>query len=315
MHNILKFLMRQFVFFEGEPGSAGAGGTGGDAAAVAAAAAAAAAKGAAGAGSGGQPAWYDSFESQETKDWLKAYGPAYPNAEAVTMKALNLEKFLGAEKAGRGVIVPKADAKPEEWRAFYAKAGGVPEKPEGYKIENEKLAKDPILNKLKTEAHKIGMPPAMFNAITAFYGAEVAAAEAAQTAEFETFATGQLNELKTEWGGEYDKKATFGQRAVATFIPGSPEQRQTILNKMEGALGTKVTMQLWASIGEAIGEHGFIDGGASPNNGGMTPEAARMRINELKGDTEWGKKFINGGAEEKLLWDKLHRIGFPQEAG
>ena len=71
-------------------------------------------------------AWYDSFKDPETKEWLKAYGTAYPDPESVARKALNLEKFVGSEKSGRGIVMPKPEDDPKVWRDFFAKVGGAP---------------------------------------------------------------------------------------------------------------------------------------------------------------------------------------------
>ena len=235
-------------------------------------------------GGGGAAPWYDGFKDPVVKDWLKAYGTAYPDPEAVAMKALNLEKFIGADKAGRGIIIPKADAKPEEWRAFYAKVGGVPEKVDGYKVP-EAMAKDPFIAKFREHAHKIGMPVSHFDSMVSWIGTESAAFTDVETREFEQRATQEMEQVRTDWGNEYDAKTEAGQRAARIFIPGTPEEREEILTRMEGALGAKVTMNLWASIGAAISEHGYVAGDTA-STGGMTPEAARVRIETLKKDAE-----------------------------
>jgi hypothetical protein len=242
-------------------------------------------------------------------------GDAYKSGpEAVVDKAFNLEKFLGADKAGRGVIIPKADAKPEEWRAFYAKVGGVPEKPEGYKIPDA-LAKDPIIAKLRERAHALGVPPALFGGVLETFAAESAGLAERQATEFAATAQREVEALYAEWGatGEKDKNIELSRRAARTFIPHeTPEQLAETLNKIEGAIGAAATLKLFASIGNGLGEHNFIQGDGNGGMGGMTPEAARMRINDLRNDAEFAKKLLNADADAKAEWDRLHKIGFPE---
>ena len=141
MNKFLRVLMDQAGGEGGEGGGAG-GGAGGE-------------------GGGASGAWYDSFQDVGVKDWLKSYNDAYPNPEAVAQKAYNLERFVGAEKSGRGVITPKKDAPAQEWQEFYRKVGGVPEKPDGYKLPEE-FASDAMAANFREYAHKNAMPPMFF---------------------------------------------------------------------------------------------------------------------------------------------------------
>ena len=266
-------------------------------------------------GTGAAAAWYDGFKDPVAKEWLKSYNGAYPDAESVALKALNLEKFLGAEKAGRGVIIPKSDAKPEEWKAFYSKIGRAPEKPEGYKIPEGMKADDPVLREFQSLAHKMGMPADHWTETMSWYTGLAKKTQDRQLAEFEAKGERELSELRTEWGNAYDRKAELGQRAAAAFVPAStPEQRTELLTRIEGAIGTKATLQLFANIGEQLGEHGFVDGEGTVTGGGVTPEAARVRIEQLKGDREWGKGLINGDADKRAEWDRLHQVAYGKKA-
>ncbi len=244
---------------------------------------------------------------------MKAYGDAYKTPESMALKAMNLEKFIGADKAGRGVIVPKEGASPEEWKAYFAKAG-VPDKPDGYKLPDGLSAtKDPLLDKFREFAHAKGIPVPMFDAVMEFYAKDiVAAADAAEAnslAEFEKRDEKEWGELKQEWQGlEFDKNVEFARRAAKTFIPHeSQEQLEDTLLKLEGALGPKAMMKIFANIGSSIGEHGFVQGDDNPSSG-MTPEGARLRIAELKKDVAWVAKFTSGDTDAKAEWSRLHKI-------
>lgn len=258
--------------------------------------------------SGNNGAWYDTFKNPDVKEWVKAYDKAYPDTEAMATKAWNLEKFVGADKAGRGVVIPKPDAKPEEWRAFYAKLG-VPEKPEGYTIPKE-FEKDPMVAKFREHAHKSGYPPMIFDSALGFVASEIKTMNETAAKEFEQRSAKEFEDTMKSWGRDSDAKQEAGRRAAAMFIPHeNKEQLQEVLTRMEGALGTAFTLNFWAKIGESFTEHGFV-GGDAGDSGAMTPAGARLRINELKADKEWVKKYSSGDVEAKELWDKLHKIAY-----
>lgn len=259
--------------------------------------------------------WFDGFQNKDVKDWLGAFPKdAYPNAEAIATKAFSLEKFVGADKANRGIIIPKADAKPEEWRAYFAKAG-VPEKPEGYKLPNG-YDKDPMMVGFRNHAHTLGVPTPLFNGIMEWYGGAVKKVEADETAAWEAQAEKEIQAVHTGWSVNTDAMTEHGRRAARSFIPHeNKEQLAEVLNKMEGALGTAFTMRFWANIGKQMGEHGFVmgEGGGDTGGGegGMTPEAARVKIRELKADPVWSKKYTAGDADAKAEFSKLNAIGYP----
>jgi hypothetical protein len=79
---------------------------------------------------------------------------------------------------------------------------------------------------------------------------------------------------------------------------------------MEGALGTKGMLQFFAKIGKGMGEDSFVDG-SNGGKFGMSPEAARVRINQLKGDPTWSSKYLSGDADAKAELEKLMRSGYP----
>jgi hypothetical protein len=252
--------------------------------------------------------WYEGFKDPQVKEWLAAYKGAYPNPEAVAQKALNLEKYMGAEKAGRGLIVPKPDSKPEEWQAFWRKVG-APEKPDQYKLP-EGLDKDPGMVELRDHAHKLGVPAQLFEGLTGFLVDKIKATDDNDDAEFAARSEKEMNELRQEWKGvEFDRLSELGRRAATAFVPHkNADELEGTLTRIEGAIGTKAMMKLWANIGKAIGEHGFVGGDLPSPDGGMTPAQARIRIADLKRDKEFAAKLAARNTEAMTEWDKLNKI-------
>lgn len=305
----------------GEGSGAGGAGSGAGAGAGAGTGAAAAVVPAAGAGTGEKP-WYDTaVKDPEAKAWIESYKGAYPDVDSVVRKAYNLEKFVGAEKAGRGVIVPKPDATAEEWAAFNKQVFKVPEKPDGYAMPQgvdatvaEAVKADPMWGKFQTLAHKIGMPVSHFNEVLSFFMNESKGHNDTEYAKLEQQADAEVAALKNEWPGvEYDKNVELGRRAAASFVPHkSKEELTDIITKMEGALGTGMTLRLWAAIGKGMGEHEGVMGEGQGDTGGvMSPEAARVRIDALKKDAAWGAKYANGDADAVAEFTRLHKIAYP----
>jgi hypothetical protein len=62
--------------------------------------------------------WYSGLP-EETRGLAEVKGWKSP-ADAIQSYA-NLEKMLGADKAGRGLVMPKEDADSTEWGQFYDK--------------------------------------------------------------------------------------------------------------------------------------------------------------------------------------------------
>lgn len=262
-------------------------------------------------------AWYKTFKDEPTKAWLHSYKGAYPDPEAVAAKAMNLEKFVGVEKSGRGVIIPKEDDKPEVWQAFWKKVGNVPEKADGYKLPASlkpemvaELEKDPMIGKFREHALKHAVPPAHFQAMLEWYANETAGMREQGIANIERDSSADHLKLKTEWKQDYDKNIELGRRAAHQFVPAADaKERSELIHKIESVLGTERTFKMFQAIGAGLGEHAFVQG-AGDGGGGLTPEGARVKIDELKKDKEWTAKMINGNVEHKAEWDRLHRIAF-----
>jgi hypothetical protein len=84
--------------------------------------------------------------------------------------------------------------------------------------------------------------------------------------------------------------------------PGSLAWKHRLLEKIENAIGTKEMLQLFAKIGKGVGEDSFVDGSRSTGFG-MSPEAARVRIGQLKGDREWSAKYLGRAMRmPRLRW-------------
>lgn len=256
---------------------------------------------------GGTPAanWFDTFTDTETKGWVQAVGLKTP--EAAAQKAWHLEKLLGADKAGRGVILPKDDKDEAAYNTIYAKLGR-PEKPEGYgfKAEGDDA---PLITSAATEFHKLGLTAKQAQGVMAWAQAQSQAMEQQAGQAEEQFAQKseqEFNALKTKWGAESDKKIEQARRAARAFLP--KETAQETMDKLERTLGTGAFLELFQRIGEGMGEHSIEIGGGGGGEFGMTPEAARLRLAEIKKDQAYVAAWAGGDAQKRAEVDKLNKI-------
>lgn len=261
--------------------------------------------------------WFEGFKNPELKSWMVSQNNGIPDAEGAALKAWNLERLLGADKAGRGIIIPKPEATEAEWADFYRRVG-VPDKPEGYTLPKdmdskaaEALTKDPMLAKFQAYAHSINMPPQFFGKIMSWFAKESATMLDTRDAEYERQAEADVVALKQEWpGDQYAQNVEHGRRAAKMFIPhNSPQEFEQILTKMEGGMGTALMFKVFANIGKAMAEDKFVETDTTVSLG-MSKEAAISRIAALKGDKDWQKRWMSGGASEKAEWDRLHKIAY-----
>lgn len=247
--------------------------------------------------------WIDSISDADTKGWVQNKGFKEP-VDVVTSYR-HLEKLMGADKAGRTVVLPSKWDDPNEVGAFYEKLG-VPKDPSGYQMPKDA---DPEMAKWAPSVFKeAGLTPRQAETLTAKWNEMVSGRSQAMKAEFEAKAAADLTALKTEWGAAYNDKVAKAKAAAKEF--GVDE---AIADKLETALGTSGLLKFFANLGEKVGESGFVSGTNSGAFDGVakTPAAAQAEIKELRADPEFVRKYVNGDVEAKQKMERLHRWAYP----
>ena len=246
--------------------------------------------------------WYSSIPDEGVRNWAAAKG--WKDPAAVVESAYNLEKLIGFDRAGRTLVVPKDDAPPEEWAKF-SKALGVPETPDGYKLPVPEGDTGEFAKVAAQMMHKAGIPPREATALAAQWNdymtqqASQAQAQQAQAADRE------FGEVVASWGPEAEANLELGKRAAAQFIPAAnAQERQQLLSKIEGAVGTATMLKMFAAIGKGLGEHKVVDAGGGASFG-MSPAEANAKIQSLKGDREWVAKYLSG---DRAKIDEMQRL-------
>lgn len=223
----------------------------------------------------------------------------------------NLEKLLGADKAGNAVIVPKEGATPEEQAAFFNRLGR-PTDPAGYQIEVPQGGNKDFATAAAAKFHELGLTKAQGEALAKWNNEQVGAfttqSAAARQAEF----AADDAALKTGWGQAFAQnvaQAQAGMRAMGLDA--------AAVDKLQGALGHKSTMEFLQRIGARTGEATFVAGSTETKFGNaLTPGQAKARIAELRNDKDWVKRYQAGGMKSAEFneMQRLQAFANPEES-
>ncbi len=250
---------------------------------------------------GQQANWFDGY-TEDLRGLIQNKG--WKDPQDVISSYSNLEKLLGADKAGRGLVLPKEDADASEWGKVYDKLGR-PTSPDGYKLPVPDGDTGEFAKVAAGKFHELGLTAKQAEALAGWYNEQSAGIVQQSAAQLAQQSEADMASLEQEWGQSYDANIEASRRAVREF--GFNEQE---LDAIERGLGTANMMKKFADIGKRLGESQFVEGKNS-GNFGMSPEAARVRVSQLKQDPEWTAKYLGGNADAKAELERLMKIGYP----
>lgn len=217
----------------------------------------------------------------------------------------NLEKFMGADKAGRGLVLPKDDAAPEEWEPVFQKLG-KPATPNDYSIPIPEGDTGEFAEMVKPILHKANLTNKQAEVLAGEWNTLMQAQAETMERAFQQQTALDLKDLQKDWGNQFDAQAELGRRAL----------REAGLSQEDGAaieraLGLKRAAEAFAKLGKAYQEAPIKGGeGAQSSGFGVTPADAKARIQTLVSDKEFGQRLRAGDANAKGEWDRLHQIAF-----
>jgi hypothetical protein len=218
----------------------------------------------------------------------------------------NLEKLLGADKAGRAVVLPGEKAEPAEVAAFYEKLGR-PADPKDYKIPVPEGYDPGFAEAAKTKFHELGITAKQAEGLAAWnneYVQNLVAGQQNQTAEaFQK----DVAALKESWGAAHDQNVVVARNVVNALGWDAAK-----VDKLSAAIGHKELMQTLHQLGTKMGEDSFVGGKDNQYGGALTPAQAKARIQELRGDKGWTARYLNRDAEALAEMTKLQRYAFPE---
>lgn len=219
----------------------------------------------------------------------------------------NLEKLLGADKAGNAIVLPKADADPKEWAAVWDKLGR-PSDPTGYKVTLPEGGNADFQTAALAKLHELGVPKGMGEQLINWYNEQATGQmqqmEAAKAQAFQQ----QDAQIKQEWGAAYTQN--LAQAQAAKRMLGLDD---ATIDKVSDALGHAATMKLLQNIGSKAAEADFVAGDGSTNFSAMTPAQAKAEIQALQSDKGFMAKYLKGDQEAKAKMLRLHEFAYPAE--
>jgi hypothetical protein len=204
----------------------------------------------------------------------------------------NLETLLGAEKAGRTLVMPKDDKDLEGHKAFRAKLG-VPESADKYEIPVPENDSGEFLKVAAGWFHELGIPKAAAQGLAGKWNEYWAGAAKQLDEQMVAESNKQMDALKMEWGGEFDKKSAFAR----DFLKHSGWSDDKV-TQYEKTFGTGAMLKDFYAWGSKVQEPGFA-GAANQGSGGggvtITKDVAKAKYTEIQAnrmsgaitDKEW----------------------------
>jgi hypothetical protein len=180
------------------------------------------------------------------------------------------KNYAEAEAAkGKTVVVPSEGASKEE-KATYLKAIGVPEKPDGYKLQDVKLPKKVEVDEEMTKAflevaHKNGLTPEQVSAIYGWY-MPAFAKQFENLGKAVTMNAEQCEgKLREEFGVDYELAMTHKDRAFRRYF----DEEAAKLFTASGLGNSPAIIRGFHKMGKEFAEHSFADGsrGAATDSG------------------------------------------------
>jgi hypothetical protein len=244
--------------------------------------------------------WYDNIDDADLKGYVQNKGWKDPKELADGYR--NLEKLLGGEK----IPMPKGADDKEGWARVYD-ALGRPKTADDYKLQVPEGDDGAFAKVAAGKFHELGLTAEQAAGLNAWWNETQQGRMQEYTQQTAAKSQEDLNNLKTEWGGAYDENLEYGRRAAREY-----GLDQGKLEKLEAALGTGEMVKLLAQIGRAQGESSFVDGNSGNKGFGMTPEAARQRVDALRADKEWTTKYLQGNADAQQELARLMKLAYPE---
>lgn len=260
-------------------------------------------------GQGGTPSsapapsnWIEAIPDADLKGWAQNKGFKEPTDALNSYR--NLEKLMGADKAGRTVVLPAKWDDAAEVGAFYEKLGR-PKDPGGYTMPKEGVDAD-MAKWAQSTFHEAGLTPRQAELVIGKWQEMIGGKTAATQEAYQARVAQESEALKGEWGAAYNDKLAQAKAAAKSFGVDS----ETV-DKLENALGFGGLMKFFAEIGARMGEDKMVSGTTSGSfNGAMTPEQARTEIQRLRGDSEFVRRYVAGDADSRMKMERLHRWAF-----
>ena len=269
--------------------------------------------------------WHGGKIDADTLGWLQNKGYDLNDPAALIMK--QTEQYRSAERLISAppdelVRLPKANAAESDLKTFWQKIG-VPNEAKDYDLSTIKRANGTDLDQGFSDAMRAALmssrtpkerAPEMVKAVVRYMDSQDTAAAADVTAKVQA----ESATLDKNWGANKQVNLVVAKAALDRLGQAAgltAEQIQVgwdALSKQAG-IGASYAMEMLRVAGSKMGEAPYITGGLTGTGQAMSREAAKSEIDSLKKDTDFGRRLLAGGREERRKWDDLHKVAFPPQ--
>lgn len=210
----------------------------------------------------------------------------------------NLETMLGADRAGRTVVLPADENDAPAWAKVHERLGR-PANAADYKLPVPEGADPAFATAAAAKFHELGIPLKQAQALTAWWNETAGGVNtAAQAAESAAIAA-DVATLQKDWGAQVDARTEVARRgAVAMGLDA------TAIDALQKVAGYAGVMKALAKVGDLTREGGAA--GLKDIGGfGMTPEGAKARRTELLADADFRAKAMQPNSSQ---WGEMKRL-------
>lgn len=258
--------------------------------------------------------WYKGIEGADlgviqTRNWDKL-APAEAARAAFTELQKLASEITRVQNIPASEIVrfPK-DANDPGWADVHKRLGW-PEDKAAYDFANVKFSDgsavaDDFAATMRDAFHAARLTPAQAEAATTAFVKFLDDAEKAAATQAGFTKAAEDEKLKVNWGANYETNMFVAKRA-ASVLGISDEAFNAVASNlgMDGA----TAMETLRKLGVAMGEARFITGENPANRGIMSADQAAARMEEIKADGAWQRRYLAGGADEKRELEQLQTL-------
>jgi hypothetical protein len=254
--------------------------------------------------------WHDGMDAElighaQTHGWSQL---GEKDAVKAVLKAHYEAKKMMGVPPEQLIRLPKDMSDPAQLGPVYERLGHPKEAKEydfaGLKRANGEEISEALATALRNAAWQHRVPKAAATDFAKTFIGHLDAQEAAALSEKTAKLAQERAELKADWQAAPEVNMLLARAAAERLGVTEAE-----VDALQNQIGYKRVMQMFRTIGEKLGEHSYLlptNPGGSPR--AMTREQAVVRMEELKGDVEWGKRWQAGGTPEKQEWESLQKI-------
>lgn len=247
--------------------------------------------------------WIDGF-SEDLKGYVENKG--FKDPATVVDSYRNLEKLLGSRD--KLLKLPDKEDDAEAWKEIYNKLGR-PEKPEDYKLQAPDMDKDNGFSKwAEGTFHELGLSRKQAEGLAQKWNDYVAQGAQSLKENAQEKLKQEEAALKKEWGAAYEQNANIVDRAASAL--GLDDKT---LQSLRDSMGSAAAMKFIHNLGTKLGEGEYVSGN---NQGGgfgvLSPAAARNRIQALKADPDFVRRYTSGDAAAREEMTRLHQWANPE---